>query len=118
MLTQPTVYLETSIPSFYYEVRNEPEFVAMRNWTRTWWQRKGNFICSTSEAVFNELEDGDHPKRKEKIALLQYLNFLEINDEIEEIVEVYIANYLMPKDEVGDALHLDVTRKGLFEQRK
>ena len=95
---QPTVYIETSIPSFYYEVRKEPEFVVMRNWSRAWWQRKGNFVCSTSEAVFNELEDGHHPNKQEKIVLLQELNLLEINDEIEEIVEVYIANYLMPKD--------------------
>jgi len=33
-----TIYVETSIPSFYYEVRAEPEMVARRQWTREWWQ--------------------------------------------------------------------------------
>ena len=32
-----TVYIETSIPSFYVETRQEPEMVARRNWTREWW---------------------------------------------------------------------------------
>jgi len=33
---------------------------------------------------------------------------LEINDAVEEIVEVYISNSLMPRDQLGDALHLAV----------
>jgi hypothetical protein len=31
------VYIETSIPSFYYEVRAEPEMVARRETTRRRW---------------------------------------------------------------------------------
>jgi len=31
------IYVETTIPSFYHEVRSEPEMVARRNWTREWW---------------------------------------------------------------------------------
>ncbi len=33
----PLVYVETSIPGFYYEARPEPEMVARRLWTRRWW---------------------------------------------------------------------------------
>ncbi len=107
--SKPTVYIETSVPSFYHETRSEPEFVAMKNWTRLWWDnRKEGYLCYTSEAVFNELESGEYPKKLEKIKLLRNIDLLEINDEIEEIVEVYISNYLMPKDELGDALHLAI----------
>ncbi len=56
----------------------------------------------------DELEKGHHPRKEEKILLLSDLKYLEINDEIEEIVYVYIGNYLMPKDVVGDALHLAI----------
>ena len=31
---------------------------------------------------------------------------LEISDAVQEIVEIYIANTLMPSDQLGDALHL------------
>ncbi len=104
-----TVYLETTIPFFYYETRTDAEFIAMRNWTRQWWQqRKASYNCFISIAVLDELENGNHPKKDEKILLLTGLKYLEINDEIEEIVEVYISNYLMPKDVVGDALHLAI----------
>ena len=37
-----TVYLETSIFSFYHERRSDPEAVAMREWTRTWWEHLAN----------------------------------------------------------------------------
>ena len=104
-----SVYIETSIPSFYYETRTEAESVAMKNWTQLWWKNsQERFICYTSEAVFNELESGEYPKKQEKIELIKNITLLEINDEIEEIVEVYISNYLMPKDELGDALHLAI----------
>ena len=34
------VYIETTIPSFYYEVRTEPEMIARRNWTQAWWDSR------------------------------------------------------------------------------
>jgi len=30
-------YVETSIPSFYFELRPQAEMVARREWTRAWW---------------------------------------------------------------------------------
>jgi len=33
----PLAYVETTIPSFYWETRTEPEMVARRQWTREWW---------------------------------------------------------------------------------
>ncbi len=37
VIMKTKVYIETSIPSFYFEVRKEPEMVAQKNWTRKWW---------------------------------------------------------------------------------
>ena len=102
-----TVYIETSIPSFYYETRNEPEFVAMRNWTREWWS---NYISTynvvTSEGVIAELEDGTYPSQKDAIRLIEDIPRLDITDEIADIIETYVEHKLMPLDRVGDALHL------------
>jgi len=40
----------------------EPEMVAMRNWTRSWWnEERDNYQVVTSDAVVDELETGDHP---------------------------------------------------------
>jgi len=101
------VYIETSIPSSYHETQTEAEFAAMRNWTRLWWdESREELECYTSEAVFYELESGEHPEKEAKLLLIKDLLLWEITDDIREIVEVDISHYLMPKDELGDALHL------------
>jgi hypothetical protein len=41
------VYVETTIPSFYFEPRGEPEMVARRNWTVAWWSAaSGHFLVT------------------------------------------------------------------------
>ena len=105
-----TVYVETTIPSFYYEVREEPEMIARRNWTRQWWEEFGtrNFDLVTSQAVIDELSRGRFPGRDDAAALVHDLQLLPVVEEIEEIVTVYVSHSLMPRDAVGDALHLAI----------
>ena len=106
---KPTVYIETSIPSFFHETREEPEFVAMRDWTKEWWSYyKDRYLCFTSDAVIAELNQGFFPMQEEKLSLLEGIEQLEINRAIQEIVDVYIENYLMPRNHLGDALHLAI----------
>jgi len=106
-LNMKTVYVETTIPSFYFEVRTEPEMVARRNWTREWWdQHRSEFVVVTSELVLDELSRGEFPKKEDALELLKPLGLIQVTEEIVEIVEVYIRNHVMPKNPVGDALHL------------
>ena len=106
---KPTVYVETSIPSFFYETREGAQFVAMRQWTQEWWEHEAkNYHGVTSDAVINELQTGNHPYKKEKLHLLKNTPLLDITPQIEEIVEVYLTHFLMPKNDVGDALHLAI----------
>jgi hypothetical protein len=49
---RPRVYIETSIPSFYFESRLAPEMVARRDWTQQWWNNAGeSYDLVTSAAV-------------------------------------------------------------------
>ena len=101
------IYIETSIPSFYYEVRTEPEMIAMKEWTRKWWDDyKDLYLLVTSEAVLDELKDGDYPKKDKILDLVDRLPLLPIEPTIVDIVETYIKRKVMPVDPVGDALHL------------
>ncbi len=44
-----TVYLETSIFSFYFEKRTSPAAVAMQGWTRQWWDNhRHRYLIATS----------------------------------------------------------------------
>lgn len=105
-----TIYIETTIPSFYYEVRDEPEMIARRNWTRQWWDEIGrrDFDLVTSQAVIDELSRGRFPGKDDALKLVDDLELLPIVEDIEEIVAIYISHCLMPTDAVGDALHLAV----------
>ena len=101
------VYIETSIPSFYFEVRTEPDMVARREWTVDWWNgQRHHFEIVTSLAVIEELERGDYPAKSETLALMESVPVLAVEEPIPEIVEAYIARKLMPDDVTGDAFHL------------
>ncbi len=105
------VYIETSIPSFYYENRTDAAAVARRDWTRQWWDNHRHaYELVTSQAVVDELNNGDYPdsKRKNCIALLDELTFLPIEIETALIVQTYLQHKLMPNNTTGDALHLAV----------
>jgi len=101
------IYVETTIPSFYFEVRTEPNMIARREWTKQWWDRAhGREELVTSEAVLGELGRGDHPHRDDCLGLLEGLGLLQIDHAIAETVEAYVAHHVMPRDPLGDALHL------------
>ncbi len=102
-----SVYIETSIPSFYHETRQEPEMVARRHWTREWWGRCAkHYSLVTSEGVVAELQEGEYETQAEAVALIDSLPRLEVADDIADIIDVYLTNRLMPKERLGDALHL------------
>jgi len=106
---KPVVYIETSIPSFYYEIRPEPDMVARKMWTREWWdEHRNQYTLVTSAVVLEELEGGEYPNQNEVIALVKELPVLHLDLTIREIVETYIQPTLMPRDPVGDALHLAI----------
>ncbi len=101
------VYVETTIPSFYYNLRPAPEMVARMNWTREWWDNfRVAYDVVSSTAVVDELMRREHPQREQKVALLNSIPLFDVTDEVLEIVEVYLARKVMPQDPAGDALHL------------
>lgn len=101
------IYVETTVPSFYFEVRPEPDMVARREWTRRWWSQ-ASAACDlfTSAAVIDELERGQFPSREDCLRLLGGLPVLAVEPDVLEIVQTYIDRHVMPADPVGDALHL------------
>ncbi|NJN05976.1 MAG: type II toxin-antitoxin system VapC family toxin [Rhodobacteraceae bacterium] len=102
-----TVYIETTIPSTYFEQRTNANIVARREWTRDWWDKhRQRYRVVSSVPVVDELSRGEHPLRSDKLELIKDLELLEPNDAIANIVEVYIERYVMPCDPSGDALHL------------
>lgn len=106
-MTLPRAYVETTIPSFYHTTRKGVAVLAQRAWTRRWWMlAQGRYELVTSDAVLDELRDGDYPSREEALELVRDLPRLALTPVVAEIVDAYVVHRLMPADPAGDALHL------------
>jgi len=106
-MAKTTVYIETTIPSFYHEDRTAPDILARRQWTREWWDTAHEYHeLVTSEAVLDELAEGRPDRSADRLSMLSGLPLLPIDPAIADIVEAYIRHRLMPADPAGDALHL------------
>jgi len=101
------IYVETSIPSFYFESRTEAKIQARRIWTQEWWAlAKWQDELMSSLWVIRELEETPEPKRSACLNLMEDLRLLQSAPEIDAMVEHYIAHKIMPADADGDARHI------------
>ena len=106
-MCNPRAYVETTIPSFYYEERVAPDIVARREWTRRWWATApARYELVTSPAVLDELAEGRPERSAQRLTLVGELPILAVEPPIVEIVQAYVRHRVMPADPGGDALHL------------
>ncbi len=102
-----SVYLDTTIFSFYYDDR--PNSIYKQNITIEWWntQREYYFLC-TSYFTFKEIKNPFYPNWEKVSELTIGVPILKTTDEIKGIIRIYMENQLMPSDDVGDAAHLAI----------
>jgi hypothetical protein len=104
-MNKPSVYLDTTIPSYLFEERDELQtFVQI---TRQWWaEERQYFDVYMSEETVIELNQGNYPNKVKVLESVSGLTTLCFTPRIDEIVNVYIDHYLMPRKLQGDARHL------------
>jgi hypothetical protein len=103
----PSVYIETTIPSYYYSVRSSVQALAWRAQTRLWWDaHRRRYQLFTSLAVLSELQDGQSERVAPRIDLLAGLEHLAITASVEATAEYYLQQKLMPRSAKVDALHV------------
>jgi hypothetical protein len=107
-MTKPRVYVETTIPNFYYETRTQPELVARRNWTREWWADAAErYELVTSSTVFLELAAGTSDRVPMRLGLLRDMEVLHPDPRTAVIIAEYLRHRLMPTTgNTSDAAHL------------
>lgn len=100
-----SVYLDSTIPSYYFDNRKSIKLHC--DITRLWWKEESsNYDIFISSETIIELANGDYPNKSKIIEFVKEIVQLKPDPEIKSIVDNYIENTLMPKDELGDALHL------------
>jgi hypothetical protein len=102
-MDRPRIYIETTIPSAYFDERTAPEMVARREITRRWWGAAAGYELVTSPAVLEELGAGPPGAREAWLALIDDVRVLDNAPSIRDIVSAYSAFKVMP---LGDSRHL------------
>jgi predicted nucleic acid-binding protein len=101
-----TIYLDSTIPSYLFDERDSIRELC--ELTKRWWEEeRANFRVVISDATIAEVSAGNHP-HKEKImrGCISGLEVLPPHEHLNEIVQIYINNHLMPRGATGDAVHL------------
>jgi predicted nucleic acid-binding protein len=102
-----TVYIETTVPSFYFEPRDDPASAYVREATRRWWDgHRNDFSLVTSGFVLLELNAAPDFIREEAPVLMREVPVLPVPDGFEEAVAAYLRHHVMPRNSRGDAAHL------------
>lgn len=102
----PSVYIETTIPSFYYTSRKSLTAMLWRDETVRWWTRdRPRYTLYTSTAVTAELA-ASRLHTEQRLALLAEAIRLDVREETIDIAKEYIRSGLMPNGLFGDAMHV------------
>ena len=103
----PSVYVETSIPSYYFERRPTVKARLWRETTREWWDNhRRAYSLFTSTFVLAELRNAPSSKGASAVNLLSGIQLLPELAGLNEVIAYYIEHRLMPADALGDAAHL------------
>ena len=105
---KPTLYLETTVPS-YYTARPVRDVIVLAHQeiTRAWWeQRLPLFDVYISPVVLEEACQGGSEPAKRRLEILAPLPVLEATPAIESLAKTYIAELALPGRALRDAAHL------------
>lgn len=106
VLNEESLYLDTSVPSAYYDERiKERQEVSIKFWKEI----LPNYQVYVSEITVKELENTkDATLRKKLMQLIKNFEVLKINKDIEELARTYIENKIFAPQYVDDALHVAI----------
>lgn len=104
---KPTVYLETTIPS-YLTAWPSRDLVraAHQQITREWWARREAFELYSSRLVVQECQAGDAQAAADRLAALAGIPLLQQEAAVAELAEALLRDVPLPPNAAADALHI------------
>jgi hypothetical protein len=107
---RPTVYLETTIPSYLTAWPSRDVLrAAHQQITREWWKRRrASFRLFTSTLALDEVAVGDPLAAQERMRVMQKLPLLEVNDAVASLTGYLLKAGCIPAKAATDAAHLAV----------
>jgi hypothetical protein len=106
----PTVYVETSVIS-YYTARASRDVVtaARQTLTQEWWEdARDRFDLYVSVLVVEEAKSGGAEAAQRRLSAISGLPILEINDAAERLAKRFLDEGAIPVSSPEDALHISL----------
>jgi len=104
----PSVYLETTIPS-YLVARLSPDgaLAAKQAITREWWENhRHRYELVTAELVLSEAAKGDAYAAGRRLEVMRDVVVLDSSERVEFIADWLTARGLVPVEAAADAFHV------------
>ena len=103
-MRKETLYLDTSVPSAYYDERAKERMEAT---IKFWKETLPYYKVYVSEITVKELEDTkDENLRRKFRELIQDFKVLKIKKSIRDLARAYIKEGIFPEKYVDDAIHV------------
>jgi len=103
-----TVYIETSILG-YLTARSTKDLILAANIevTKDWWEFcRNTFILYTSEAVLDEVAQGDAEIAAQRLEILRDFPLLALNQTVQDLAAQFLARSSLPPKAKVDAIHI------------
>lgn len=107
---RPSLYLETTVPS-YYVARPSTDMVILthQHMTQEWWNTQlGDYEAFVSEVVYDEIRRGDADASRRRLEVIKGFPTLDVTDEAADLAQIYLEELPLPRKALADALHLAV----------
>ena len=108
-MAKPTIYLDSTVPSYWLPQGEDPILLARHLLTRRWWESElARFEVFVSQSVIDELSAGDPTRAAERLELIAPFPLLQVNAQVEAAAQFYIDQFAMPRNDLRDAFHLAI----------
>ena len=110
-----TLYIETSILG-YLTARSTKNLILAANIevTKDWWEyRRSAFTMYVSQAVLNEVAQGDTEIAVQRMELLRGVPLLELDQAVQDLASQFLTRSNLPPKAHIDAIHAAATVHGL-----
>jgi len=104
-MKKESLYLDTSVPSAYYDERNKER---QKETIKFFSEKIQDYEVYLSDVTIAELEENEEPLRGELLSLVKDFTELLTTEEVVRLAEVYVENKIIPKNHKEDALHIAI----------
>lgn len=108
MTEKPTLYLETTIPSYQTSRVSQDLIVAAhQSITNEWWERESSkYTIYISQFVLDEASEGDSIASRRRLEFLTPFLLLETTEEVLALTELILSTPFFPGRAIRDASHI------------